>query len=100
MAVTEEAQREEEASFVADDDAPAAPAVPNAPSARVTTATSFGVAGIGQGETGPAKKGSNSSNNNNNYVRSEGQNVGNFLTGRPSSKVLAPPGGRSSITFG
>ena len=36
----------------------------------------------------------------NNYSRSEGQNVGNFLTDRPSSRVLAPPGGGSQITFG
>ncbi len=29
---------------------------------------------------------------NNNYGRPEGQNVGNFLTDRNSSRVLAPPG--------
>ena len=28
----------------------------------------------------------------NNYGRPEGQNVGNFLTNRNSSRVLAPPG--------
>ncbi len=28
------------------------------------------------------------------------QNVGNFLTDRPSSRVLAPPGGKSQISFG
>lgn len=38
--------------------------------------------------------------NNNNYGRPEGQNVGNFLTDRPSSRVLAPPGGASNIRFG
>ena len=38
-------------------------------------------------------------NNNNNYVRSNSQNVGNFLTGRNSSRVLAPPGGASSGIF-
>ena len=37
---------------------------------------------------------------NNNYHRSEGQNVGNFMTDRNSSRVMAPPGGRSSISFG
>jgi SPIRAL1-like protein len=37
---------------------------------------------------------------NNNYARSGGQNVGNFLTDRPSSRVLAPPGGGSQIVFG
>ena len=36
----------------------------------------------------------------NNYVRPEGQNVGNFITDRPSSRVLAPPGGGSNITLG
>lgn len=28
----------------------------------------------------------------NNYSRPEGQNVGNFITDRPTSRVLAPPG--------
>jgi SPIRAL1-like protein len=36
----------------------------------------------------------------NNYTRPDGQNVGNFLTDRNSSRVLAPPGGGSSIVFG
>ncbi|QDZ21448.1 SAP domain-containing protein [Chloropicon primus] len=36
----------------------------------------------------------------NNYHRPEGQNVGNFLTDRNSSKVLAPPGGASSFSLG
>lgn len=33
-------------------------------------------------------------------VGAEGQNVGNFLTDRPSSRVLAVPGGISQIVFG
>lgn len=36
----------------------------------------------------------------NNYHRAGGQNVGNFLTDRNSSRVLAPPGGASQVTFG
>jgi hypothetical protein len=36
----------------------------------------------------------------NNYSRPEGQNVGNFLSDRPTSRVLAAPGGASSIVFG
>lgn len=36
----------------------------------------------------------------NNYSRPEGQNVGNFLTDRNTSRVLAPPGGSSQISFG
>jgi SPIRAL1-like protein len=34
------------------------------------------------------------------YASGANQNAGNVLTDRPTSKVLAPPGGRSSITFG
>jgi hypothetical protein len=37
----------------------------------------------------------------NNYARPGGQqNVGNFITDKPSSRVLAPPGGKSQISFG
>lgn len=36
----------------------------------------------------------------NNYTRPEGQNVGNFLTDKNSSRVIQPPGGRSQISFG
>lgn len=36
----------------------------------------------------------------NNYSRPQGQNVGNYMTGRPTSRVLAPPGGASQISFG
>jgi protein SPIRAL1 and related proteins len=36
----------------------------------------------------------------NNYSRPGGQNVGNFITDKPSSRVLAPPGGGSKIMFG
>ena len=38
--------------------------------------------------------------NNNNYARASGQNVGNFLTDKPSSRVLAPPGGASTFRLG
>lgn len=36
----------------------------------------------------------------NNYFRPEGQNVGNFISGRSSSRVLAPPGGRTHVQLG
>ncbi|KAL6986300.1 hypothetical protein U1Q18_019668 [Sarracenia purpurea var. burkii] len=36
-------------------------------------------------------------NDSNNYRRSEGQNSGNFMTGRPSTKVNSVPGGDSSL---
>ncbi|CAN1839928.1 Protein SPIRAL1-like 1 [Linum perenne] len=35
----------------------------------------------------------------NNYFRADGQNTGNFLTDRPSTKVHAAPGGGSSLGY-
>ncbi|XP_065879336.1 protein SPIRAL1-like 3 [Euphorbia lathyris] len=35
----------------------------------------------------------------NNYFRAEGQNCGNFITDRPTTKVHAAPGGGSSLDF-
>lgn len=37
--------------------------------------------------------------NANNYFRAEGQNCGNFITDRPSTKVHAAPGGGSSLGY-
>ena len=45
--------------------------------------------GIGFGAEVP--QGDGFGTNNNNYSRPDSQNVGNFLTDRPSSRVLAPP---------
>jgi hypothetical protein len=39
----------------------------------------------------------NGNQHGNNYSRPEGQNVGNFLGERNSSRVLAPPGGASQV---
>ncbi|GMH27570.1 hypothetical protein Nepgr_029413 [Nepenthes gracilis] len=39
------------------------------------------------------------SNNANNYIRMDGQNSGNFITDRPSTKVHAAPGGDSSLGY-
>lgn len=36
----------------------------------------------------------------NNYSRPSGQNTGNFMTDRPSSRVTHAPGGASQIVFG
>ncbi|KAL2479151.1 Protein SPIRAL1-like 1 [Forsythia ovata] len=38
-------------------------------------------------------------NQKNNYFRADGQNTGNFLTDRPSTKVHAAPGGGSSLDY-
>ncbi|KAG1362378.1 Protein SPIRAL1-like 1 [Cocos nucifera] len=35
----------------------------------------------------------------NNYHRAQGQNSGNFITGRPSTKVQSVPGGSSSLGY-
>jgi SPIRAL1-like protein len=37
--------------------------------------------------------------NQNNYHRADGQNNGNFITDRPSTKVHAAPGGCSSLGY-
>jgi len=34
------------------------------------------------------------------YANGSNQNCGNFITDRPTTRVHAPPGGKSSITFG
>ncbi|KAK4753545.1 hypothetical protein SAY87_001649 [Trapa incisa] len=39
------------------------------------------------------------STSSNNYVRADGQNAGNFITDRPSTKVHAEPGGGSSLGY-
>uniref|UniRef100_A0A0D9XUC2 Protein SPIRAL1-like 1 n=1 Tax=Leersia perrieri TaxID=77586 RepID=A0A0D9XUC2_9ORYZ len=39
------------------------------------------------------------STQSNNYFRAQGQNCGNFLTDRPSTKVHAAPGGGSSLDY-
>ncbi|KAK9106829.1 hypothetical protein Syun_022840 [Stephania yunnanensis] len=35
----------------------------------------------------------------NNYFRADGQNTGNFITDRPSTKVHSAPGGGSSLGY-
>ncbi|XP_076947702.1 protein SPIRAL1-like 2 [Bidens hawaiensis] len=38
-------------------------------------------------------------NPSNNYFRADGQNTGNFITDRPSTKVHTAPGGGSSLGY-
>jgi SPIRAL1-like protein len=47
-------------------------------------------------DMGAAKPGNR---NQNNYHRADGQNNGNFITDRPSTKVHAAPGGGSSLGY-
>nr|POE44861.1 protein spiral1-like 1 [Quercus suber] len=39
------------------------------------------------------------STSTNNYMRADGQNTGNFITDRPSTKVHSAPGGGSSLGY-
>ncbi|GAB2241516.1 hypothetical protein Droror1_Dr00018291 [Drosera rotundifolia] len=39
------------------------------------------------------------SRNSNNYFHADGQNSGNFITDRPTTKVHAAPGGGSSLDY-
>ncbi|KMT12044.1 hypothetical protein BVRB_5g100030 [Beta vulgaris subsp. vulgaris] len=48
-----------------------------------------------EGEKPPQK----SDTSNNNYHRAQGQNSGNFITDRPSTKVKSVPGGSSSLGY-
>ncbi|XP_071711743.1 protein SPIRAL1-like 3 [Rutidosis leptorrhynchoides] len=45
----------------------------------------------------PCAEGHDSTTNN--YHRADGQNCGNFITNRPSTKVHAAPGGSSSLGY-
>jgi SPIRAL1-like protein len=65
-----------------------APQVASVPAAKVEDAgTSLGM--------GAPKLG----RNQNNYHRADGQNNGNFITDRPSTKVHSAPGGGSSLGY-
>ena len=58
---------------------------------------------VQQQAPGPVTHGMRSnahSNSSNAYANGNNQNVGNFITDRPTYRVLKPPGGGSSISFG
>ena len=59
---------------------------------------SFGCSTLTGGHHSASTNGNGNAGNN--YSRPEGQNVGNFLTDKNTSRVLAPPGGKSSFSFG
>jgi protein SPIRAL1 and related proteins len=66
------------------------------PAAVINEPVAEPVAAAGPGKANVAFTGIS----DNNYSRPSGQNVGNFLTDKPSSRVLAPPGGGSSLRIG
>ncbi|CAL4986413.1 unnamed protein product [Urochloa decumbens] len=77
------------------EEAPAAPAKPEQRAAAAAPEQRAGhdsekVKGIPAGVRG---------SQTNNYFRAQGQNCGNFLTDRPSTKVHAAPGGGSSLDY-
>ncbi|VVA94575.1 unnamed protein product [Arabis nemorensis] len=78
------------------------PAVNNAPSAETQPSptppspTKPAPKPVDITKQGPAGLNSNSANN---YMRAEGQNTGNFITDRPSTKVHSAPGGGSSLDY-
>ena len=58
---------------------------------------------VQQQAPGPVTHGMRSnahSNSSNAYANGNNQNVGNFITDRPTIRQLKPPGGGSSISFG
>lgn len=54
----------------------------------------------GGAQRAPGALSAGGARSDNNYSRPSGQNVGNFLTDKRSTKVGAPPGGASQIIFG
>ncbi|XP_062162718.1 protein SPIRAL1-like 2 [Alnus glutinosa] len=69
-------------------------AVNNAPASKPATASP--PVPVDVAKQVPAGINSTSSNN---YMRADGQNTGNFITDRPSTKVHAAPGGGSSLGY-
>ncbi|XP_021887937.1 protein SPIRAL1-like 5 [Carica papaya] len=47
----------------------------------------------------PPQNPSKNTNPSNNYPRTQGQNSGNFITDRPTTKVKSVPGGGSSLGY-
>ena len=59
-----------------------------------------GGGGGGGGGYVPGTRATGLQKSSNAYASGANQNCGNVLTDRPTSRVLAPPGGRSSISIG
>ncbi|CAL4979384.1 unnamed protein product [Urochloa decumbens] len=81
------------------DEAPAARAKPAPAAAEQPPAATTAVAGHDNGEKLKGIPAGVRGSQTNNYFRAQGQNCGNFLTDRPSTKVHAAPGGGSSLDY-
>ncbi|KAL6908207.1 hypothetical protein ACP4OV_002377 [Aristida adscensionis] len=75
--------------------APASATVEEKPAQAAAAAAGGGEDGKAKGVPAGGVRGSQT----NNYFRAQGQNCGNFLTDRPSTKVHAAPGGGSSLGY-
>ncbi|XP_073126305.1 protein SPIRAL1-like 2 [Henckelia pumila] len=84
--------------FGSGDQAPKNPgAAQNAPSNELPSKPSATPQVADNNKRNPA--GSNLGSVTNNYFRTDGQNCGNVITDRPSTKVHAAPGGGSSLNY-
>ncbi|KAG2563731.1 protein SPIRAL1-like 2 isoform X1 [Panicum virgatum] len=84
------------------DEAPAARARPPPPAAAEQRAATAQPTAAAVGTDNEKLKGIPAGvrgSQTNNYFRAQGQNCGNFLTDRPSTKVHAAPGGGSSLDY-
>ncbi|CAO2206378.1 unnamed protein product [Urochloa humidicola] len=81
------------------DEAPAARAKPAAEQRAAQPAAAAAVASHEDTEKLKGIPAGVRSSQTNNYFRAQGQNCGNFLTDRPSTKVHAAPGGGSSLDY-
>jgi hypothetical protein len=66
---------------------------------QITTSNSDGKSTADNSNTKQSPTGSAHESKKNNYFRPDGQNCGNFITDRPSTKVHAAPGGGSSLGY-
>ncbi|OAY60662.2 protein SPIRAL1-like 5 isoform X1 [Manihot esculenta] len=71
---------------------------PTPPPSRIANLPPYGIDTISE-EKPPSNSSSEKQKVSNNYHRAQGQNSGNFITDRPSTKVKSVPGGDSSLGY-
>ncbi|KAK6935427.1 hypothetical protein RJ641_035582 [Dillenia turbinata] len=72
-----------------------APSAPPGPVSPTVTLPPYGT----DANIDPPQHPSPTSHKSNNYHRAQGQNAGNFITDRPSTRVKSVPGGDSSLGY-
>ncbi|KAL6983322.1 hypothetical protein U1Q18_016710 [Sarracenia purpurea var. burkii] len=73
--------------------------VNNGPSSKTAAAAAAAAAAAQPVDVSKQIPAGINSNAANNYFRADGQNSGNFITDRPSTKIQAAPGGGSSLGY-